>query len=136
MKTRKSWREKMDNPNLPKLVAVPQRLQKRFGAGEMVLPSPHDVDAAIRAVRKGTVTTVSQLGETLARKYQVACACPLVMGMFVRIAAEAAAEDAAAGKSRITPYWRVLREDGSVNPKYPGGVEGQKERLRDEGYEV
>jgi hypothetical protein len=31
MKTRRSWREKMDNPKLPKLVAIPPTMQKRLG---------------------------------------------------------------------------------------------------------
>jgi alkylated DNA nucleotide flippase Atl1 len=54
----------------------------------------------------------------------------------VRIAAEAADEDAAAGKKRIAPYWRVVKEDGSLYPKFPGGVERQAERLREEGVAV
>ena len=93
----------------------------------MVLPSPREVDECIRTVRKGDVATVTQLRETLARKYAVEVACPLVTGIFVRIAAEAAEEDAAAGKKKITPYWRILQSDGSLNPRYPGGVERQEE---------
>ncbi len=136
MKTRKSWRAKLDNPNLPKVVAIPPKMQRRLGTGTMVLPTPREVDALIRRVRKGSVTTVSQLRRTLARKYAADVACPLVTGIFVRIAAEAAEEDAAAGKTRITPYWRVLKDDGSLNPGFPGGVERQEERLRDEGHRI
>ena len=33
MYTRKSWREKLDNPNLPKLVKIPANMRKRFGRG-------------------------------------------------------------------------------------------------------
>jgi hypothetical protein len=136
MKTRKSWREKMDNPNLPKLVAVPPRMRKRFGNGAMLLPSPREVDAFIRTVREGSVTTVSEIRQALARKHAADVSCPLVTGIFVRIAAEAAEEDAAAGKKKITPYWRVLKDDGSLNPKFPGGVQRQEERLRDEGHRI
>jgi alkylated DNA nucleotide flippase Atl1 len=134
MKTRKSWREKMENPNLPKLAAVPPAMQSRYGDGVMLLPSPREVDAFIRAVPKGRVITVSQIREALAHKYAADVTCPLVTGIFVRIAAEAAEEEAAAGKKRITPYWRVVKEDGSLNPKFPGGIERQQERLRDEGH--
>jgi hypothetical protein len=69
MKTRKSWREKMENPNLPKVVAIPPRMRKRFGAGSMLIPSPREVDALIRTVQKGDVTTVSRLRQQLAAKY-------------------------------------------------------------------
>src|SRR5438552_834275 len=136
MKTRKSWRQKMDNPNLPKLVAVPPKMQKRFGNGIMLLPSPREVDALIRTVRKGSVITLTQIRQALAQSYAADVTCPLVTGMFVRIAAEAAEEDAAAGETKVTPYWRVLKDDGSLNPKFPGGVERQEERLRDEGHRI
>ena len=72
----------------------------------------------------------------LAEGHAADTACPLVTGIFVRIAAEAAEEDAAAGKTKITPYWRVVKDDGSLNPKFPGGVEAQAERLRDEGHAI
>ena len=136
MRTRKSWREKMDKPGLPKVVDIPPKMQKRFGAGSMLIPSPHDVDAAIRAVRKGQVISVGQIARDLAMKYTVHATCPMVTGIHVRIAAEVAEEDARAGKTRITPYWRVVRENGALNPKFPGGMERQAERLRAEGVTV
>jgi hypothetical protein len=53
MKSRKSWREKMDNPTLPKLLAVPPNRQKRLGCGVMLIPSPTEVEALIRCVHAG-----------------------------------------------------------------------------------
>ena len=136
MRTAKSWREKMDNPNLPKVIDIPLKMQKRLGPGTMLLPSPRDVDAAIRGIRKGTVMPVSRIREVLAAKYSTDSACPLVTGIFVRISAEAAEEAAREGETRITPYWRVVKDDGSLNPKFPGGVERQAERLRAEGLRI
>jgi alkylated DNA nucleotide flippase Atl1 len=136
MRTRRSWREKMHNPTLPKVVDIPPKMQKRLGSGTLLIPSPEDVESEIRAIRKGTVRTVGKLRSDLAAKYSTDSACPLVTGIFVRITAEAAEEDARAGKTRITPYWRVVKEDGSLNPKFPGGVVAQAERLRDEGLRV
>jgi hypothetical protein len=136
MKTRKSWREKMDDPKLPKIVDIPPRMQKRYGEGKMVIPSPNEVDALIREVRKGKVTTVSKLRELLAAQHDTQVACPLCTGIFLRIASEAAEEDAAAGKKTITPYWRVVAENGALNPKFPGGVERQAERLKAEGHRI
>jgi hypothetical protein len=128
MYTRKSWREKLDNPNLPKVV--------KKARGTMLIPSPRDVEAMIRTVPKGGVITVARLREDLARKFAADVTCPLTTGIFVRISAEAAAEEARAGKKRITPYWRVIKDDGSLNPKFPGGVEAQAERLRAEGQTI
>jgi len=39
-------------------------------------------------------------------------------------------------KSRIAPYWRVLKDDGSLNPKFPGGVKEQAKKLRAEGHRL
>ena len=136
MKTRTSWRDKMENPNLPKVVEIPRNWRKRFGNGSMVIPHPRDVEAVMRGVPRGRLITVGQIREMLAGKYEVETACPLTTGMFIRIAAEAANEEEPAEKRRITPYWRVVRDDGSLNPKFPGGVEAQAERLRDEGWEI
>jgi alkylated DNA nucleotide flippase Atl1 len=60
----------------------------------------------------------------------------MVTGILLRIAAEAAEEDARAGRKRIAPWWRVLREGGRCNEKYPGGTAAQAERLSAEGHVV
>ncbi|GAI99618.1 unnamed protein product, partial [marine sediment metagenome] len=40
------------------------------------------------------------------------------------------------GEKDITPYWRTLKTDGSLNEKYPGGVESQAAYLREEGHTI
>lgn len=136
MKTRKTWREKMNNPKLPKLVRIPPAMQKRFGKGQMLVPSPAEVEAFIQGVPEGSVSTVSQMRQFLAEKHSANVTCPLTTGIFVRIAAEAAEEDSRAGKSKITPYWRVVKDDGALNPKLPGGTLRQAKRLRAEGHQI
>jgi alkylated DNA nucleotide flippase Atl1 len=136
MKTRKSWREKMDNPKLPKLVRIPPAMQTRFGKEMMLVPSPREVEAFIQTVPEGTVSTVSKIREFLAAKHSAGVTCPLTTGIFVRIAAEAAEEDARAGHATITPYWRIVKDDGSLNPKLPGGTSRQAKRLRAEGHRI
>ena len=136
MNSRKSWREKMNNPDLPKVVPVLPAMRRRYGAGTMLVPSPLEVEAYIRTVPEGSVATISQIREFLAAKFSVDVTCPLTTGIFIRIAAEAAEEDAAAGGTQITPYWRVVRDDGSLNPRFPGGVARQASRLRSEGHRI
>ena len=136
--SRTPWREKLEKPKvkLPKIVRVPTKWQKRFGTGTMVIARPLDVEALIRSVKRGKLVTQTQLRERLARKYKVDHTCPLTTGIFVRIVAEAAEEDRRAGKARITPYWRVVRDDGSLNEKFPGGPPAQARRLRAEGFSI
>ncbi len=137
-KRRKSWREKLEeeHPDHGKVVDVPPRMQKRFGTGKMLIPKPLDVDALIRKVEKGRIVTVPQIREKLAQDAHVDSACPLTTGIFIRIAAEAAVEDLRSGKEDITPYWRVVKADGSLNEKFPGGTEAQAARLRAEGHSI
>lgn len=137
-RSRIPWREKLERPSipLPKIVRVPRKWRARFGSGTMAIPRPLDVDALIRRVKKGRVVTQGQLRTRLARKYKVDHACPLTTGIFVRIVSEVAEEDRRAGKQRITPYWRVLRDDGSLNEKFPGGCASQTRLLRREGLAI
>jgi hypothetical protein len=131
-----SWREKLTRQQEAKIVEIPPRMQGRFGKGMMLIPKPLDVDALIRRVPKGTMATVFQLREELARRSKVNVACPLCTGIFVRISAEAAEEERRAGKKSVTPYWRVISSDGRLNPKFPGGIVQQRRMLSAEGHKV
>jgi hypothetical protein len=134
----KTWRQKLEveHPNHGKIVAVPPRMQKRFGRGTMLIPRPLDVDAIMRKVRKGRLITQSQIRQQLAEGSRADHACPLTTGIFIRIVAEAAEEDLRAGKKRVTPYWRTIRDNGGLNENFPGGVRAHAARLREEGFTV
>ena len=43
----------METAHEAKIVAIPHRMQKRFGRGKMLIPKPLDVDAMIRKVPRG-----------------------------------------------------------------------------------
>jgi hypothetical protein len=133
--SRTSWRQKLARQQEAKIVSIPPKMQ-HLGKGTMVIPRPLDVDALIRKVRQGKLVTVTQLREELAKRSQVDVACPLTTGIFIRIAAEAAEEGRRSGQKTVTPYWRVLSSDGSLNPKFPGGVAAQRRRLSIEGHKV
>jgi len=136
MKTRKTWREKLEGAHEARVVAIPPRMQKQWGKGTMLIPKPLDVDAMIRKVPRGKVITLTEIREKLASAAGADVTCPMVAGMFVRIAAEAAAEEMQAGKSRVTPYWRVVRDDGRLLEKLPGGPTEQARHLEAEGHRI
>ena len=58
---------------------------------------------------------------------------PQVRQLFETLAAE---EQKQKGIKNTTPYWRTLRAGGVINPKYPGGGEGQKKLLEQEGHTI
>jgi len=136
MKTRTSWRGKLEKEQEPKIVDIPPKMMKRLGTGKMLIPRPLDVDALIRKVKKGKFVTQNQIRERLAKDFGVDVTCPITTGIFIWITAEAAEEDLRAAKKEITPYWRVITPDDGLNPKFPGGVEAQAVRLREEGHTI
>jgi hypothetical protein len=134
---KKSWREKLaDDKGLPKVCEVRAGRGIRSGEGRMVIAAPREVDALMKQVPKGRVVTINELRAALAKKHKADFACPITTGIFPWIAAHAAEEDEAQGKKRITPFWRTLKMDGEVNPKYPGGVVAIAKRLRAEGHKI
>jgi len=136
LKPHKSWREKLEKEMQPKLVEIPQKWANRIGHGRMLVPSPLLVDSVIRKIPKGKLATVNTIRDYLAGKYIADITCPLTTGIFLNIAANAAEEDKAGGKVKITPWWRVLKEGGLLNPKFPGGLKHQSSLLKKEGFEI
>jgi alkylated DNA nucleotide flippase Atl1 len=137
-KAHKSWHEKLEHPpeGLPKVVDIPPNWEKRMGGKRILVPTPLMANEVIRTVPKGKLITTNQIRQILAKPFRADSACPLTLGIFLRIISEAAEEDRQAGKSRITPYWRVVKDNGSLNPKYPGGVDAQAKLLREEGHKI
>lgn len=133
----KSWREKLaDDKDLPKVARIPPKLQKSWGKGTFVIARPRDVDAIMKKVPKGKVITIKEICQKLAKKHGATIACPITTGIFAWIAAHAADEAAIEGAKDITPYWRTLKGDGELNPKYPGGIERCIKLLQDEGHQI
>jgi len=134
-KLRKSWQEKLaDDKGLPQVKEITDNMSKRWGTGTVVIPAPREVDEIMKQVPRGKVITVSEIRAFLAKKHGASIGCPLTTGIFAWVAAHAAEEAAAEGKKNIAPYWRTLKSRGELNEKYPGGVEAQAARLREEGH--
>ena len=134
---KKSWTEKLaDSKGLPKVEEITEKMSKRWGTGTVVIPAPIEVDAMMRKVPEGRLVTINEIREALARKHKATIGCPMTTGIFAWVAANAAEEQRRGGRKDITPYWRTLKTGGVINPKYPGGVEGQKELLEEEGHKV
>ena len=134
--SRTRWRDKLERGDHSKIVQIPSSMEKRFGSRTMFIAKPLEVDELIRMTKKGMLITVAEIRSKLARDHNADTTCPLTTGIFVRIAAETAEEDLQNGKKRITPYWRVVKEDGSLNEKFPGGVKAQSRRLKEEGHAI
>lgn len=136
-KPKKSWREKLARDgDLPKVAKLDAAGAKRWGARTLAIPAPREVDALMRTVPRGRVTTINELRTAVAKQHKAGAGCPITTGIFSWIAAHAAEEGRAAGEpeAKLTPYWRTLKTGGELNPKYPGGLEGLQRQLAAEGH--
>ncbi|MFN0052848.1 MAG: hypothetical protein ACKV0T_11705 [Planctomycetales bacterium] len=136
-KHRRSWREKLaDDKDLPKVVKITPAMAHRFGTGTVAIPAPREVDAIMRQVPRGRLITINLIRERIAQAQGATIGCPMTTGIFAWIAAHAAEEARQAGVSRITPWWRTLKNGGELNPKYPGGIDQARQFLEAEGHRI
>jgi hypothetical protein len=132
-----SWQEKLqDSKELPKVVTLNKNGQQHWHGETMVVPAPSEVNAIMADVPAGKLITIDVIRQKLAKKHKTDIACPLTSGIFSWIAANAAEEAKAEGKINITPWWRTIKSDGSLNPKFPGEGELQAGLLKTEGHSI
>lgn len=134
---KKTYKEKLNEvKGYPKVEKIKAKYEARLGKGTILIPSPLEVDELMRKVPKGKLITINTIREELSKKHHATICCPICAGIFSNIAAHAADEDGGSGLKNINPYWRTLKSDGQLNPKYPGGIENLRTRLESEGHEV
>lgn len=129
-RSRKPWVTKLRPEMQPEVVTDAR------GRGRLLLPTPLLVAEEMQRVDEGSLITVPELRTRLAERAGADLTCPLMTGIFFNIVAGRAEEQIAAGETPLAPYWRVVREDGSLSPKTPEGPERQAEHLRREGHHL
>ena len=129
---RKSFNEKLqDSKDMPKIVEVTdEKSVERYGGTQMLIAPPLEYSELMSEIPEGKVITIKEIREFLAKKHDAEVTCPLTAGIFISLSAQASCERS---DDRI-PFWRTLKSDGELNPKYPGGIEYQKEKLASEGH--
>lgn len=122
-----------DSKDMPKIQIVtdPATIQK-YGGNRMYFAPPMNYDRVMRKIPAGKLTTVGALRAYFAAVGGADFTEPITAGIFVSIAAWASVQRG----TDITPWWRTLKAGGELNPKYPGGVEAQKEKLEAEGHTI
>ena len=98
----------------------------------MYFAPPLDYDRMMKTVPFGKLITVSQLRDYFARQGGADFTDPITAGIFVSIAAWASVQRT----QDPTPWWRTLKAHGELNPKYPGGIAAQREKLEAEGHTI
>lgn len=118
---------------MPKIQRVTDEATiKKYGGEKMYFAPPIAYDEVMKAVPRGKLITVGCIREYFAKKNHADFTDPITAGIFVSIVAWASHQR----NEDKTPYWRTLKAKGELNPKYPGGVAAQKEKLVAEGHTV
>lgn len=105
---------------------------KKYGGEKMYFAPTVAYDEIMKKVPYGKVITVGVIRDYLAKMNDADFTDPITAGIFVSIAAWASFQRS----EDETPYWRTLKAKGELNPKYPGGIKAQKEKLEAEGHTV
>lgn len=122
-----------DSKDMPKVQIITDRKSiEKYGGDRMYFAPPIDYDRVMKQVPWGKVLTVGNIREYFAGQSGADFTEPITAGIFVSIAAWASYQRT----EDETPYWRTLKAKGELNPKYPGGVEAQREKLEAEGHIV
>ena len=122
-----------DGKDMPKIVEITdEKSIEKYGGKRMYFAPPLDYDAVMRRVPEGKVITVGDIREFFAARNDADFTDPITAGIFCSIAAWASFQRT----DDKTPYWRTLKANGELNPKYPGGVEEQKKLLESEGHTI
>lgn len=122
-----------DSKDMPKFQTITdQKSIEKYGGNKMYFAPPIDYDKVMRLVPFGKLHTVGIIREYFAKQNGADFTEPITAGIFVSIAAWASYQRS----ENETPYWRTLKANGELNPKYPGGIEAQKEKLELEGHTI
>ncbi|AMK15428.1 MGMT family protein [Methanobrevibacter olleyae] len=126
----KTFNEKLnDSKDMPKVINIEdEKSIKRYGGENMLIAPPLEYNEIMDKIPNGKVITISEIREFLAKKHNAEFTCPMTAGIFISLAAQASEER----EDDKIPFWRTLKKDGELNPKYPRGIEYQKEMLEKE----
>ena len=122
-----------NSKDMPKIQIITDKKSiKKYGGNRMFFAPPLDYDRVMRRIPYGKLITVGDIRAHFARENQADFTDPITAGIFVSICAWASFQRTI----DETPYWRTLKANGELNPKYPGGAEAQKAKLETEGHTV
>lgn len=132
---KKTWREKRDVARQPEVEILAKRFSDMEEGTHMLIASPLTLDAYIRALPRGTAVSMRSLRRDLAAPFNAENTCPLTIGIFLRIVAEAAYEELQAGTplADITPFWRVIEPKSPLLKKLSFGAAFVQAQRKAEG---
>ena len=135
MAKKQSWREYLNGVE-EKIHKITPEWEEKLGNGNILIPAPKDIERIIKLVGKGKLITVDMIREQLAKEKGVRLTAAAPTSIYLKKIALASEEEEQLNNKEITAYWRVLKANGLVNEKFPGGLEKQQALLQQEGHQI
>lgn len=117
----------------PRIVVLTEPKGNAYPPGRMLIASPDTIAAIVQRIPRGQVLRLGDLRAALAAAHDANYTCPMTTGIFLRMLAE---DVDRAGTGDDMPWWRVVRDNGALLDKLPGGAAGQRQRLERDGIVV
>ena len=134
MKNLKSYRDYIEKTE-EKIHEITPEWEAKLGKGKILIPRATDVEELIRKTEAGNLLTNDTIREHLAAQKGVQVTAAIPTGINLKFIALTSEFEQSEGK-RHTAYWRVLKPDGKINEKFPGGFEKQIRYLEAEGHDI
>lgn len=115
---KKTWLQKLEEDKPPQIIELTGEGAEKWGGESMVITSPKIIANFIKEIPKGQLANMKFIRSCQAARFNTQIACPLTSGIFLRIIAEAVEEQKLLGNNLKIPYWRVIKDDGSLNLKF------------------
>lgn len=112
---KKTWRQKYETSAEPHIDTMSKSMWGVSAGAKLLISTPKELEAEVRKIAPGNTRRPEEIRADLADRHGADATCPLTTGIFLRIIAEVALEDLAAGAplEDVAPFWRV------VDPKSP-----------------
>jgi hypothetical protein len=129
---KKSWRQKLEAPHEVKVVRLEKPYAGLSPGAKLLLPTPRLIQDYVSRIPAGSTVSVPTMRADLAAEHQADGTCPLVTGIFLRVVAEVAWEEIAAGAkpSGVSPFWRAIEPGSALARKITCGegyIESQRQ---------
>jgi hypothetical protein len=117
------WRKRFGAAKPPHVVMLHADFAGVKAGNTMLISSPGEIANYLSRIPHGETRTIERLRNELARKAGANAMCPVTTAIYLRVVAEVALTDLAAGKrlDEVVPFWRVVTPDSKVAQKLSCG---------------
>ncbi len=128
----KTAKQRLSEKKASKIVTLEKDFAGVKKGQTLFVATPQIVDEYIARIPYGETRTIERMRADMATRRKCDASCPVSTAIFIRISAEAAIEDMAAGVpyADVTPFWRLLTSKDKIAKKLsidPNWLDTQRE---------